>query len=343
MDRTSISSRAARWAANHRRDAILGWIAFVVAAFMIGGAVGTETIADEDLGNGDSRQADQIVADAGYPEDDYESVLVQSKSGATTEDSQFQAAISDTEQRLAQVAHVADIESPLKAQHADQVSADGRSALIGFQLRGTDEQMSDRVEAPLAATAEAQDAHPEFTIEEFGGASAEKAVDEALAEDFQRAEFLSLPITLLILVVAFGALVAAGVPLLLGLTAVFATLGILGPVSHLFPVDEQISSVILLVGLAVGVDYSLFYLRREREERRAGHSNDAALAIAAATSGRAVLVSGLTVMIAMAGMFLTGSATFMSFAVGTILVVAVSMLGSLTVLPAVLSKLGDKV
>ena len=223
------------------------------------------------------------------------------------------------------------------------MSDDGRSALIEFQLRGTDEQMSDRVEAPLAAVAEAQDAHPEFTIEEFGDASADKALDEALAEDFQRAEFLSLPITLLILVVAFGALVAAGVPLLLGLTAVFATLGILGPVSQLFPVDEQISSVILLVGLAVGVDYSLFYLRRERAERRAGHSNEAALAIAAATSGRAVLVSGLTVMIAMAGMFLTGSATFMSFAVGTILVVAVSMLGSLTVLPAVLSKLGDRV
>ena len=305
MDRTSISSRAARWAANPtaapRSSAGLhsSW-----RRFMIGGAVGTETIADEDLGNGDSRQADQIVADAGYPEDDYESVLVQSKSGATTDDSQFQAAISDTEQRLAQVAHVADIESPLKAQNADQVSADGRSALIEFQLRGTDEQMSDRVEAPLAAAAEAQDAHPEFTIEEFGGASAEAAVDEALAEDFQRAEFLSLPITLLILVVAFGALVAAGVPLLLGLTAVFATLGIRAGPSQLFPVDERISSVILLIGLAVGVDYSLFYLRREREERRAGHANEAALAIAAATSGRAVLVSGLTVMIAMAGMFL---------------------------------------
>ena len=116
MDRTSISSRAARWAANHRRAAILGWIAFVVAAFMIGGAVGTETIADEDLGNGDSRQADQIVADAGYPEDDYESVLVQSKAGATTDDSQFQAAISDTEQRLARVAHVAEIRVTAEGQ-----------------------------------------------------------------------------------------------------------------------------------------------------------------------------------------------------------------------------------
>ncbi len=343
MDRTSISSRAARWAAEHRRAAILGWIAFVAVAFLIGGAVGTKTIADEDLGNGDSRSAEQVIADAGFPDDDSESVLIQGRDGQTVDDPAFQAAVSDTEQRLARTAHVAAVESPLQAGNSDLVSADEASALIQFELRGSDEQMSDRVEAPLASVAEAQEAHPEYRIEQFGEASADKALDQALAEDFQRAEFLSLPITLLILVVAFGALMAAGVPLLLGLTAVMATLGILGPVSQLFPVDEQISSVILLVGLAVGIDYSLFYLRREREERRAGHSNEAALAIAAATSGRAVLVSGLTVMIAMAGMFLTGSATFMSFAVGTILVVAVAMLGSLTVLPAVLSKLGDRV
>src|SRR4029453_2232249 len=158
-----------------------------------------------------------------------------------------------------------------------------------------------------------------------------------------RAEFLSLPITLVILVIAFGALVAAGVPLLLALTAVAATLGLLGPISQFFSVDENIGSVILLVGLAVGVDFSLFYLRRARTERQAGRSNEAALEIAAATSGRAVLVSGLTVMIAMSGMFLTGNATFMSFAIGTIVVVAVAVLGSLTVLPAVLSKLGDRV
>jgi RND superfamily putative drug exporter len=343
MDRTSISSRAAHWAANHRRAAILGWIAFVAIAFLIGGAVGTKTIADEDLGNGDSRRGEQIIADAGFPDDDYESVLVQSKNGQSTDDQRFRAAISDTEQRLSQVAHVADVESPLKAANSGQISDDGHSALIEFKLRGNDEQMTDRVKASLAAVADAQAGHPEYTIEEFGDASADKALDEALAEDFQRAETLSLPITLAILVIAFGALVAAGVPLLLGLTAVMGTLGILGPVSQLYPVDEQISSVILLVGLAVGVDYSLFYLRRQREERRAGHSNETALAIAAATSGRAVLVSGLTVMIAMAGMFLTGSATFMSFAIGTIMVVAVAMLGSLTVLPAVLSKLGDRV
>jgi hypothetical protein len=198
------------------------------------------------------------------------------------------------------------------------------------------------VEATLAATAAVQRAHPEVRVEQFGGGSANKAITDAFAEDFERAETLSLPITLVILVVAFGALVAAGLPLLLGLTAVAGTIGLLGPVSQLFPLEEQVSSVVLLVGLAVGVDYSMFYLRREMEERDAGRSPQAALEAAAATSGRAVLISGFTVMIAMAGMFFAGNATFVSFAVGTILVVAVAVVGSLTFLPAMLAWLGRK-
>ena len=107
--------------------------------------------------------------------------------------------------------------------------------------------------------------------------------------------------------------------------------------------DESINEVILLIGLAVGVDYSMFYLRREREERESGRSEGASLAAAAATSGRAVMVSGFTVMIAMAGMYLAGAPTFQSFATGTILVVAVAVVGSLTVLPAILAWLGDRV
>src|SRR6185503_10202570 len=143
----------------------------------------------------------------------------------------------------------------------------------------------------------------------------------SLDDDFKRAEFLSLPITMLILIVAFGALVAAGVPLLLAITAVVGTLGLVGPISQIVPMESSANSVILVIGLAVGVDYSMFYLRRKMEERDAGRSSEAALEFAAATSGKAVLVYGLTVMI----------------------VIAVAMLGSVTVLPAVLSKLGDNV
>ena len=133
---------------------------------------------------------------------------------------------------------------------------------------------------------------------------------------------LSLPITLLILLVALGALVAASVPLVLALTSVMATMALVAIPSQVFPLDGNIDALILLIGLAVGVDYALFYMRREREERAAGRSTREALEVAAATSGRAVMISGLTVIIAMAGMFITGDATFISFAVATVSVVA---------------------
>jgi RND superfamily putative drug exporter len=162
-------------------------------------------------------------------------------------------------------------------------------------------------------------------------------------KDLEQAGLLSLPITLIVLVVTFGSLVAAGIPLLLALTAIFATFGLIALSSVLLPVAMQAYAMVLLIGLAVGVDYSMFYLKREREERAAGRSESAALEAAAATSGRAVLISGLTVMTAMAGMFLTGDETFSSFAMATILVVAIAVLGSLTVLPALLSWLGDRV
>ena len=199
------------------------------------------------------------------------------------------------------------------------------------------------VAGPLAAVAASAKAHRQFVIAESGDASMARGIEESFAQDLHKAESTSMPITLLILVLAFGALVAAGVPLLLAVTGVAATLGLVGPISHVAPVDQTISNVILLIGLAVGVDYSLFYLKRVREERAAGRVSGAAIEAAAATSGRAVLVSGFTVMIAMGGMYLGGSPTFSSLATGTILVVAVSMIGSLTVLPAVLSALGDRV
>jgi uncharacterized membrane protein YdfJ with MMPL/SSD domain len=120
-------------------------------------------------------------------------------------------------------------------------------------------------------------------------------------------------------------------------------MGLVAILSQALPMGEAVGAIILLIGLAVGVDYTMFYLKREREERAAGRSEEAALEAAAATSGRAVLVSGLTVLVARAGMFLTGDAGFASFAVATMTVVGVAMLGSLTVLPALLSKLGDNV
>jgi RND superfamily putative drug exporter len=338
----NLAARAGRWSAQHRKRAILGWILFVVLATVAGGAVGVRNLADEDTGNGESRAADQAIAAAGFPKQSGEQVLVQAKGETASRDARFTSAVGDVVRRLERAPHVREVESPYAKGNEGQLSRDGSAALVTFKLDGEKDVAKARVGATLAATAAAQRAHPGLRIEQFGDASADKAISAAFSDDFKKAEFLSLPITLVILILAFGALVAAGLPLLLALTAVMGTIGLLGPVSQVVALDESISSVVLLVGLAVGVDYCMFYVRREMEERDAGRGAEAALEAAAATSGRAVLISGITVMVAMAGMFLAGSAVFLSFGVGTILVVAVAVLGSVTVLPAMLAFLGRK-
>ena len=338
----NLAARMGRWSARHRKKAIFGWITFVVLATLVGGTVGQRVLTDAESANGSSAAAARAIERANFPDDASEQVLIQGKGSLTSSDPRFRAAVADVAQRLESTRFVTDLESPLTTGNEGQLSSDGRSAVVAFNVPGDDEQAADRIDSSLAATAAAQRAHPDLRIEQFGSASANKSLSKAFASDFQRAETLSLPITALILLVAFGALVAAGLPLVLALTAVMGTLGLLGPLSQILPVEESISSVVLLVGLAVGVDYCMFYLRREMEERDAGRSAEAALEAAAATSGRAVLISGTTVMVAMAGMFMAGNAVFESFAVGTILVVAVAVVGSLTVLPAMLSFLGEK-
>jgi uncharacterized membrane protein YdfJ with MMPL/SSD domain len=338
----SLTARAARWSAAHRRTAVLGWLAFVLVTFAIGSAAGFVFMKDEEFGIGDSHAAEKVLAREFPTERAGEQVLIQSRSGQLDR-VQLRAVVDDLAGHLSRVPAVAAIESPLDANNAGQLSRDGRSGLVTFQLTGDPDTAQDRVGTALAATAAVQRAHPNLLIGEVGDASINRAISDRLAEDFRRAEFTSLPVTLVILVLAFGALVAAGIPLLLGLTAVMGALGLTALFSHLLHMDESINSVILLIGLAVGVDYSLFYLRRYREERARGRSPATALEVTAATSGRAVLVSGLTVMTAMAGMFLMGTRVFQGFGVGTILVVAIALVGSLTVLPAIISKLGDRI
>ncbi len=338
----NLAARMGRWSAQHRKTAIWGWLAFVVIAFMVGGAIGLRTADKAHLGVGDSGRAD-LTVDNAFRKNADELVLVQSAS-ATANSLGFRAAVGDAMFRVSQLPYVYAVEGPYDPANQSQVSADGHSALIRFKIAGDESTAKSRASSTLRAVDEAQAAHPQFTVGEFGDASSNNQVSASISSDFKTALVTSLPVTLLILLVAFGALVAAGVPLLLGLTAVVATIGLIGPISHIGNgVDESINEVILLIGLAVGVDYSMFYLRREREERESGRSEDASLAAAAATSGRAVMVSGFTVMIAMAGMYLAGAPTFQSFATGTILVVAIAVVGSLTVLPAVLAWLGDRV
>ena len=346
MRSRNLAAGAGAWSARHRRWAVLGWLAFVAAAYVVGSLIGQRNLTDAQMGNGQSGQG-TAVFDAAFPFHTREQVLVQGRAPGPAPASALSAAVADLVGRLHQLRTVADVQAPFPVAGATTTpalrSADGRSVLVSFQLAGDSNQAQTTVEGSLRATAAVAAAHPGVRVEEFGSASANKALLQGYTADFNRAEHTSLPLTMVILLLAFGSLVAAGVPLLLGFTAVLAALGLIKPVSHLYPVAQgQIAPVVLLVGLAVGVDYSMFYLRRMLEERRLGRDRHGALARAAATSGRAVLVSGMTVIAAMAGMLVAGNAVFVSLGMGTMLVVAVAVVGSVTVLPAVMAALGRR-
>ncbi|MGL5828908.1 MAG: MMPL family transporter, partial [Angustibacter sp.] len=277
---------------------------------------------------------------AGYPAEPTEQILIRARTGELSPVLTKKLA-QQFQQELRGRSEVASVGEPLAAP-------DGKSAIVPVVIAvdgktGPEAEAlaQERVGPIQSATQRIARANPAQEIRQVGDASLAKAVDERLESDFQQAELLSLPITLIILLLSFGALLAAAVPVLLALSAVGTAIGLSALISQLLPVTDALASVTLLIGMAVGVDYSLFAIRRAREERARGADRKSALDIAAQTSGRAVVISGLAVLVSMSGLLISGNATFESMAVGTMVVVAVAMVGSLTALPAVLALLGD--
>ncbi len=331
-----VVRRLSRAAARRPRITIALWLLLVAACVMAGMTAGTKQLTNAQSGVGESARADAIVAQAHLTRPAQESILVRSAGAARTE-----SAVRALEARLRAVPQVRAIHDPDNAPALSK--AGGRTALVQATLRGDPAKAGDHVGAVQRAVQAVAAGHPGASLLEAGDGTVGKAFSTAAGVDLEHAELLSMPLTLLILVLAFGALVAASVPLLLGMTSVVAALGAEGLVSHIVPVADSTASVILLIGLAVGVDYSLFYIRRERAERAAGRGPEAALEAASATVGRAIVISGLTVLIALAGLLFTGSRVFTSIGLATMVVVAIAVLGSVTVLPAALAMLGDRV
>jgi putative drug exporter of the RND superfamily len=324
-----VPMRAARWSASHPWRAIGAWFAFVAVAVALAALIPTKQTTDADYRLGESGRADAMSSAGHFADDQIESVLITARDGG---------APSPTE--VAQVA--SRLQADLQGVHGVTQVTDAQwnttrsAALIDVHLKSTVDDAS-QVQARTAAIARA---HADLRVREAGDVSVNTAINDRVAEDLHSAEGISLPITVLLMLLAFGALIAAGVPVLLALTSVAATMGIAAPLSHLIHAEPTVNSLIVLIGMAVGVDYSLFYLKREREERAKGHTTRDAVEIAAATSGHSILVSGFAVMASLAGLFIVGSATFSSLAAGSIVVVAVAVIGSVTVLPALLVKLG---
>jgi RND superfamily putative drug exporter len=323
-----VTERIAGWSARHRKTAIFGWL-LLVAALVVAGHVLSSSAPSYDPGQAGQaeRTLNQLTTQSNVPA--VEEVLITGGSTAQTR----AAARAVTAALASRPADATSIKPPV-------MSKNGRSLVVEFSIDGS--QQNTAVTQDQAAVAAVQARYPGLTIEETGDASISKALNTDLGQDFRRAETTTVPITIVLLLLVFGALVAAGIPLLLAISAVAAAISLLSVLGRWVPVGQASSEVVLVIGMAVGVDYSLFYLRREREERARGASYGEALNTAARTSGRAILISGITVMIALSGLLLTGIDEFTGISLGSIAVVGIAVLGSLTVLPALLSWLGPR-
>jgi putative drug exporter of the RND superfamily len=327
----------------HRKAAVAGWLAFMAAAFIGGQFLSSPGVQQYDPGQ--AGRGEQILTQLGVVTPPAESVLIEARKSeghlareAATEVSSVAREVTAALEALPQAA--ADIRAPFGRGGGALQARNGLADLVTFNVAGPNADAESTVMVDLAAIRKIQRAHPGMLVREAGSASTDRVANSLLSHDFRQSEWTSIPLTLVLLIAVFGALIAAGIPVLLAGTAVVTAVSMLSIVARWLPVGSGTSELVLVIGMAVGVDYSLFYLRREREERAAGRSGDAVVGIAAATSGRAILVSGLTVIISLAGLFLTGIDVFTGIAVGTMMVVGVAVLGSLTFLPALLAWLG---
>jgi len=315
----------------------------MAAAFIGGQFVSSPGVQQYDPGQ--AGQGEQVLTRLGVVTPPSESVLIEARAGerrlalgAATQVRRVAHEVTAALEALPSAA--ADVRAPFGPNGQKLRSGNGSAALITFTVAGPNARADSTVLTDLAAVRKIQDAHPGMLVREAGSASTDRVANALLSHDFRQSEWTSIPLTLVLLIAVFGALIAAGIPVLLATTAVVTAVSLLTVVAQWLPVGGGTSELILVIGMAVGVDYSLFYLRREREERAAGRDPDAVVKIAAATSGRAILISGLTVMISLAGLFLTGVDVFIGVGAGTIIVVGITVVGSLTFLPALLSWLG---
>jgi RND superfamily putative drug exporter len=339
VSKQSIVVRTAGWSAAHPWRAIIGWFVFVALCLVVGGIVGTHSATSADYRVGEAGRAEATAADGGLTVPAREKILISAHGGGTLDQAAGDAAAQDLVRRMRALPEVSGVAAPVR-------STDGTTVMVAITMKGEEVAAKSHLAPLLAATSAVQSAHPGLTVAETGDASIGKGNDQQRGNDLLLSERLTLPVTLIILLIVFGAILAAGVPVLLALSAIAAAIGLSSVFSHIVPDTGVGAEVVILMGMAVGVDYSLFYVKREREERqRAGGTLDhtAAVQLAAATSGRAILVSGIGVVVSTACLYIAGDVIFSSLATAAIIVVLVAVASSLTVLPAILAKLGPRI
>ncbi|HZK48478.1 MAG TPA: MMPL family transporter, partial [Thermoleophilia bacterium] len=351
MAKLPMTARLARLSARRPWLIISVWAAFLIlaalAASTIGGVLGAEEMG--------FTNAPESVRGARLLEDRLRGVTPQTETiviksdAATVDDPAFRAVVervttdvSALDGAVASAFSYYQVKAVGAPQAEAMVSKDRHATIIQVAL--VDEAASggsDRVERLQDALAGS--ASPGYQILTIGAASVTKDFTKTAESDLIKAEAFGLPVTLIVLVVVFGAVAAAGVSLLLALTAIVVAIGLTAVVGRVFELSFFVVNMVTMIGLAVGIDYALFIIERYREERRAGAGKHEAITIAGGTASNAVLFSGATVVLALLGLFIVPITTFRSLGIGAVLVVTVAVAAMLTLVPALLSLLGDRV
>ena len=332
-----MTERLARASMRHPWRVVGAWITALVISFgAVGALLGGVLTSEAELTNDpESYRAYDLIAERLPPDPDFVSeVIVVRHENLTTDDAAFRQNVSDLARALERLDDVTVVDAPAS------VSPDRHAALITLRLEndpeGTIVDVVERVEAA--------DEQSGFDVEITGEWTADNDFGTLSQEDLEQGElFFGLPVSLVVLLIVFGAVVAGLLPLLMAVVSIVVALALTALVGQVWDLSVFVVNMLTGMGLALGIDYTLFVLSRFREERSAGREKTDAIATAGATASRAVVFSGLAYVLAMTGLLLVPSTIFRSLALGAILVGMVSVAAALTLLPAVLSLLGDRV
>ena len=341
--RTWLSTRnLARMSAEHPWRTIGAWAATLVVAgalivVFLGDALTTE---DDFTGTPESKAAGLLVDErmpATEEADAIDEVLVVRGQGLSVDDPAFRSAV---ERLLASVAPLGAeaVETYYETGEESLVSADRDTTIVPVMLADTSDENVDRLVETVTSQSGA-----DFETYITGGYTADADFRHAADEDLKTGELFGIGAALVVLLLVFGAVVASVVPVVLALVSIVVALGLTALVGQAFVLSFFVVNMLVMMGLAVGIDYALFVVTRFREERSRGLEKLDAISVAGGTASRAVFISGVTVVLALLGMFLVPTTIFRSLATGAILVVLVTVVAAMTLLPAVLSLLGDRI
>ncbi|HEY5625776.1 MAG TPA: MMPL family transporter [Dehalococcoidia bacterium] len=363
----SFTSRIALWSARNRKLVAGAWALAVIVALAACSTIEADDNVEQKAPGESGKAVDLFDDRFGENEDALQEIVTFSHPTLSVDDPEYEdtvnglmadlravraenaetwggTAVTASTRIVSDTTTHYDIGAPREASPFVAENATGGDVTFALvQIEGEIDEAMENIDPLIEAVTEAEEEAEGFEILIGGDASLNKQMNKIVGEDFANASLLNLPITFAILMIAFSAVVAAAVPLILAFSAVALAMAVLTAISQVYALDQSYAQIVLLMGLATGIDYSLFVVSRYRNERNAGRSKDEALQVASGTSGKAIVFAGATTVFAVAGMFLVNDQIFASLGLAAMVVVIFAVLAAMTLLPAMIALMGDNI